>query len=325
MKFRRSTTAALCVIATACAIMFFWQRTDDGVTPYTAHTKAVTTRTFEPANTITVDSQHSARSEKPQSAFSASLRGTQRDGQLHVDENGELIIERGVRDLFDYYLTTLGEHDLDAIRQQLLALFERELPATAALQATQLLDAYLQYRERSGGLQQQYPALNDSNVATVVADYFAQRDALRHQLFEPDVVEAFFSADKTDEQEALPKLRQFASKAAPANTAGDTENRDSYSQYRTAMHTAKAADRDTLRMQLFGREATDRLAALDQHRSDWSTRVANYREQKQQLLTASAQAGIDPSTQLQQLQQSQFSEREILRVRTLDKFEQLAQ
>jgi len=323
MQIRRSAAVVLCVIATACAIMLFWQRTDDGVTPYTAHTKAVATQTFDPASSITIDSQHSATSEKPQSAFAASLRGTQRDGQLHADENGNLIIEHGIRDLFDYYLTTLGEHDMDTIRQQLLALFNHELPATAALQATQLLDAYLQYRVRSGDLQQQYPALNDSNIATVVTDYFAQRDALRHELFEPDTVDAFFSADKASEQEALPKLQQLTNEKTP--TATDAENQERYSQYRTAIHTAKTTGRDELRMQLFGRDATDRLIALDQRRSDWSSRVASYREQKRQLLATLAQAGIDPSTQLQQLQQSQFNKHEILRVQALDKFVQIAQ
>lgn len=268
-----------------------------------------------------------AHSKQENPSFAASLRGTERDGKLRIDKNGNLIIERGIRDLFDYYLTTLGENDLTAIRKQLTQLFDGELPPAAALQANELLDAYLQYRELSGDLQQQYPALDENNAFTSIADYFAQRDALRNQLFEPDAANAFFSADQADERDALPKLRQLMGETPDHAMADRVDAQDSYATYRATMRAAKntdmtTPDQDALRMRLFGREATDRLAALDLRRSDWNARLSSYREQKQQLLATATEAGIDPSDQLTQLQQSQFSEREILRVRALDEFAQ---
>jgi lipase chaperone LimK len=270
---------------------------------------------------------NSATSPKAPRTFAASLRGTQRDGRLQTDENGNLVVERGIRDLFDYHLTTLGEHGIDTIRKHLLDLFQHELPEAAARQAAQLLDAYLQYRERSGELQQQYPALNENNAFTTISDYFAQRENLRHELFTPEAVDAFFSADQAGEREALPKLQRLAGEIAPA-TLDTAQARNSYAQYRqarrAASETGNPADDDALRTQLFGHEASTRLAALDLRRSDWRTRLNSYREQKQQLMVVAAQAGIDPARLLQQLRQSQFSEREILRVRALDKLEQIA-
>lgn len=275
----------------------------------------------------TAATPHSSDSSpKAPRTFAASLRDTQRDGSLQVDENGNLVVDRGIRDLFDYHLTTLGEHGIDAIRKHLLKLFQHELPLAAARQAAQLLDAYLQYRERSGELQRQYPALDESNAFSTISDYFAQRENLRHQLFAQEAVDAFFAADQASEREALPKLQRLAGEIAPV-ALESTEIQNNYARYRQAMRsgeTVNPADNDALRTELFGHEASTRLAALDQRRSDWRSRLASYREQKQQLLVAAAQAGLDPSRLLQQLRQSQFNEREILRVRALDKLEQIA-
>lgn len=326
MQARRWAMLAALVAAIACDVILFGD-----ADPIRAIASAASDiqRARQPDASVIAGASDTQATGMHTTRFAASLRGTARDGQLRVDDNGDLIVERGIRDLFDYYLTTLGEHDEDGIRRQLLAVIDAELPAKAAVQAARLLDAYLQYRELSGELQQQYDALDENNAFTVVADYFAQRDALRHELFPPDAVDAFFAADQAGERDALPRLQQLVD-----GTTGDdttitvaSEEHDSYARYRAAMRAgaesaATAVDHDALRMQLFGREAADRLAALDQRRHDWNTRLASYREQKRQLLTAALPAGVDPSAQLLQLQQAQFSEREILRVRALDGLEQ---
>jgi lipase chaperone LimK len=328
-SLRQSATAGIGIVATVCTIALLWsQLHTEEITRPTSRPLLATAFASDAAISTALSQKSIAASRNQQPVFASSLRGTTRDGQLRVDERGDLVVERGIRDLFDYYLTTLGEHGIDAIRSQLQVIFTRDLPVTAAQQATRLLDAYLRYRELSGELQQQYPALDENNAFSVISDYFSQRDNLRHQLFEPDAVEAFFAAEQTDEGLALPKLRQLTGESATA-TDNATESPNNYSQYRETMRTAvetdnHTADTDALRTQLFGREAAERMAALDQRRQDWRTRLASYREQKQQLLVAAAQAGIDPSHQLQQLRQSQFTEREILRVRALDKLEQIA-
>jgi lipase chaperone LimK len=324
-SLRQSATVGIGIVATVCTIALLWSQvhTED-MTHSTSRPLLATAFASEAAISTALSQKSTAARINQQSVFAPSLRGTARDGQLRADEHGDLVVERGIRDLFDYYLTTLGERGIDAIRSQLQVIFTRDLPVTAAQQATRLLDAYLRYRELSGELQQHYPALNENNAFSVISDYFAQRDNLRHQLFEPDAVEAFFAAEQTQEDSALPKLQQLTgdSTITADNTA---ETSDNYAQYRETMRTGgNTADYDGLRTQLFGQEAAGRLAALDQRREDWRARLASYREQKQQLLVAAAQAGIDPSQQLQHLRQSQFSEREILRVRALDKLEQIS-
>lgn len=322
---RRYAVTGLSTVAAILTTLFFLQREGVDSAAQPVQNRILIPAASKPGSTPDAAPIHVSISKKPQPEFAASLRGTGRDGKLRADSNGDLVIERGIRDLFDYYLTTLGENDLAAIRQQLKELCSRELPPAAALQAMQLLDAYLQYRELSGELQQQYPVLDENNAFAVIADYFAQRDALRNQLFEPQASDAFFTADRTAEQAAMPKLQRLTGGMTSASdTATDqAEGQDSYTTYRAAAREAKdagrpMADEDAVRTQLFGREAADRLASLDLRRNDWNARLTSYREQKQQLLEAATQAGIDPSLQLQQLQQSQFNEREILRVRALD-------
>jgi lipase chaperone LimK len=261
------------------------------------------------------------------SAFAPSLRDTQRDGNLRSDADGNLVMERGIRDLFDYYLTTLGEKNLKTIHGQLQSIFAQELPMPAAEQAAQLLDAYLNYRKQSGDLQNAYPTPTDDNAAAIISDYFSARDALRSKLFAPQAVDAFFAADIANEKSAQQTLQQLADQHAglPVNDSGSVTN--AHSQYYAATHaptpsTRTAAENDALREQIFGGEAAERLAALDQQRSDWATRVNSYRTQKQQLLNAADRAGIDPTAQLEDLQHSQFDAREIVRIRALDRVQQ---
>lgn len=331
---RQSVMVAVCITAAALLLNATHnQRHPDGThrmksVAWTPANAAFTTTTNK-SGEVNRPSETQTAAKKLPTAFAPSLRGTQRDGSLRTDENGNLIIERGIRDLFDYHLTTLGEHDLQAIRQQLRSIFVRELPAQAAHQATLLLDAYLLYRDQSGALQDGYPALNEHNAAAVITDYFSQRSALRQRLFTADAADAFFSADTGNEQTALQTLQRLSD--PKTDMPGDEPEKSaenpythSYTKYREAVRSApkETLAQDTLRNELFGREAADRLASLDQQRNDWNTRLANYRQQKQQLQTAATHAGIDSSAQLQQLQQSHFNEREILRVRALDRLQQ---
>src|SRR5690606_16991165 len=73
----------------------------------------------------------------------ASLQGTDVDGELLVDAQGNLVASIGVRRVFDYFLSTLGEEDLDTIKARIAAHLVEKLPPEAARQAWRLLNNYL--------------------------------------------------------------------------------------------------------------------------------------------------------------------------------------
>ncbi|MFS8070389.1 MAG: lipase secretion chaperone, partial [Byssovorax sp.] len=77
----------------------------------------------------------------------ASLRGTDEDGALRVDENGNLVVGPEILAFFDYHLSATGEQSAAAIRARILARIRQSLPERAAGQAATLLDRYLAYRE----------------------------------------------------------------------------------------------------------------------------------------------------------------------------------
>ncbi|MDX1561004.1 MAG: lipase chaperone, partial [Marinobacter sp.] len=81
--------------------------------------------------------------------FAASLSGTEIDGALTADGNGELVINLEVRDFFDYFLSTVGEVSPETAIQQIEAMARNHLPEPASTQALALLDEYLAYKQAS--------------------------------------------------------------------------------------------------------------------------------------------------------------------------------
>jgi len=330
--FHRTPTLTVATIVFIAAATWLWIAKSTN-TVLLAHTQATHTQAtvagFFP-NVMTAKTLVAAVTPAAaQHAIAASLRGTLRDGRLRVDSSGHLIIERGLRDLFDYYLTTLGESDLGVIREQLLQVFHKELPQAAAVQAAQLLEAYLDYRQKTGALEQQYPDLNESNVADVVTEYFSARERLRQEIFDDETINAFFAADMANEQAALPVLEHMQShNTTVAMNPNSSREGDGFAKYRDALRSSTEAGgmnapaRDTLRTELFGRDAAQRFVTLDQKRSDWAARVTQYRTEKKQLLSAEGLASSDIEVMLRQMQEAEFSATEILRIRALDRLEE---
>jgi hypothetical protein len=75
-----------------------------------------------------------------------SLQGTEVDGELEVDANGHLKITNGVRHVFDYFLSAIGEEPLETILARIRAYIRHKLPNMAAGEAEQLLDNYIAYK-----------------------------------------------------------------------------------------------------------------------------------------------------------------------------------
>src|SRR5690554_7854100 len=78
-----------------------------------------------------------------------SLAGTDIDGALQADENGQLIVNLEVRDFFDYFLSTVGEVSPETAIGQIQQMARQHLPESAAQQALALLDQYLDYKQAS--------------------------------------------------------------------------------------------------------------------------------------------------------------------------------
>ncbi|MDO3721050.1 lipase secretion chaperone [Marinobacter sp. chi1] len=132
--------------------------------------------------------------------FATSLEGTEIDGALKADHNGELIVDLETRDFFDYFMSTVGEVPPEVALEQVRALAYNNLPESAARQAMAILDQYLHFKEQAV-LMQQRP-LDPSRQSDpayqreMLQQAFAELRQLRQSIFSPDVRQAFFGLEE---------------------------------------------------------------------------------------------------------------------------------
>ena len=132
--------------------------------------------------------------------FASSLAGTSIDGALRANANGDLIIDLGTRDFFDYFLNPVGEVPPEVALDRIRQLAENHLPPAAAKQAMAILAQYLEYKQRAVMLQstpldparQQDPAYQQA----MLRQAFTDLQQLRQTLFSADAHQAFFGLEE---------------------------------------------------------------------------------------------------------------------------------
>lgn len=257
-------------------------------------------------------------------AIAPSLRGSEVDAEFHFDQNGQLVNDLALRHYFDYFLSTIGELSLEEIRQALAEdLFQRLEPAQAD-QAIRVLERYLEY----------LAAAQELSTGGDVAARFAQLVDLRRRVLGDDLADGFFAQEETytrtvlREQEIIqnnqlsleqrqqeleqlhrdlpPELRQSREEAIAHHLV--LEQQQQFEQLQL-----DPAQRHAERAALFGEEAAQRLAQLDQQRQQWQQRLDTYQQQRNALL-----AQGESEEQIAALRQQLFDEAEQRRVLALE-------
>ncbi len=263
----------------------------------------------------------------------ASWRGTVPDGALREDERGNLIVSEEVRRRFDYFLSALGEEELNVLRGRVAAHLQAALSDTAARQAWDLFERYIGYRSALRDLEE-----HDGSVAGM-RQSLEERRALRNQWFSAITREAFFGfrdryaafalerrelledeqldpAEKKARLQALEaglpeEMREMVrASRRPAEVAGEVR--------RLREEGASEARIYQYREQQLGAEAAERLGELDRRREAWRRRYQAYQEQRR-AIEDSGLAEEDRRDAVQRLRESLFDEAEQRRVRALDR------
>jgi lipase chaperone LimK len=269
-----------------------------------------------------------------------SLAGTEVDGGAQVDANGHLRPDRGLRNLFDYFLSLVGEEPLARVRARIVAYLQAHLPVAAAAEGVNLLDRYLAYQSQRGQLGRGSGggAAQEVNQDTL-AQRLAQLKSLRQAHFSVPEREAFFGDEEAYDQYTLQKmavmqdaslsavdkaqrLRQLVD-ALPAEMRESLTAVDRYEDLHAVAadwraHGGSPEALRAARVQLVGEEATARLEALDLQRAQWAQRVQAYQAQKARLMSDASLSTQQRDQALQQLQASSFNEQERLRLAALD-------
>ena len=168
--------------------------------------------TAAPADSVTQTDDSLARTPTSlgDTPFAPSLAGTDIDGALKADANGNLVLDLGTRDFFDYFLSTVGEVSPETALGQIEHMARNHLPEPAASQALALLDDYLAYKQAALSVMQseldpsraQDPAYQLNALGNALADL----KALRQSTFSGPAHEAFFGLEEAYSEYTLASL-----------------------------------------------------------------------------------------------------------------------
>lgn len=262
----------------------------------------------------------------------ASLSGTSvPSGWQRVDATGALIPTPQLRQLFEYYLSALGEESMP----QLVARIEQalsQLQEPARSQALETLGAYLDYKLAVADLEMAYSSADPADMERRMREIHA----LRRTWFDADTVGAFFANEEAVDEFQVAQRRilsndalnpeQRAAALAEAESALPESVRTArkqtrrFSEYEEVQQTL-ADDPQALnawREDTFGAEAAGRLAELEQKQQDWNRRWQAYSSARDELLASSGLAGPEVEAALERLRNSHFNGAERIRAKALD-------
>ncbi|XXX81775.1 lipase secretion chaperone [Sorangium sp. So ce134] len=230
-----------------------------------------------------------AAAAAPRQAAPPSLRGTDVDGAVLVDANGDLIVGPELLALFDYFLSATGEEPAAAIKARIAAAIRERAAGRAAEQAIALLDRYLGYREAAGAARAAQAAEPEERLAAlreirrehfgdeVAARLFGDEEREGEAAIEASriLADATLSPEERDArlaevEAALPERLREAREAAVRPLVQQAEEQ--------ALRAAGASDEElhAHRVATVGPEAADRLSELDRQRSDWRRRLDEF-------------------------------------------------
>ena len=319
--------------AVCVGVMLYLQPVDSPVTATSANAPTKpTAATTKPAPTQTAPAPNVVAALPATLApLPPSFKGTEVDGRFQVDGAGNLLITEDIRHIFDYFLASFGEEPLADSVKRLRAYITSQLPQPAQEQAQALLSQYLDYKRELVLLERDLPQMAD-------LDALRRREtavqSLRARLFTAEAHQAFFGGEEAYNQFTLQRLAiQHDDKldAAAKGRAMDqlrtglpAELQESVlPQLQSELHEqteqlraqgGSAEQVRALRQQLVGAEATNRLEALDQQRSQWKQRVATFAAAKAQIDGQNGLSDGDKQAAIQRLAEEQFNETERLRL-----------
>ena len=290
-------------LAAACAVLLAWWVRPDG-----AHSEAAAAR------------------QASRGGFAPSLIGTRPDGAA-AETGGKLVVDEQLRQLFDYYLATLGERDLATIRTELQSQLKRALGGGALAQAMGLFDRYVAYKRSLAG--------KEAAAATDVSRRLAMVQAARRQYFSQAELDGLFGdEDRYDDFTA----RRLAIEANPALSAADKQRLVAQleSQLPPALRAAREepvkhlalADAEArlrqgggdeqqlyqLRSGMVGQAAADRLGELDREQAGWQKRLDDFKRERAMILGNGGLSEQQRQQAVAQLQSQRFSPQEALRL-----------
>ena len=240
----------------------------------------------------------------PEKLKNTSLKGTTIDGLYPVDEQGNLLLSKDIKNRFEYFLSTMGEFPLEQVLDMIKEDIALNLVSPAKEQALKLFDDYVAYKYALSELEASLSAPEDyeiNDIERMRAQLQQMRDVRRNYL-DVEAVDAFFGFDEMYDDFMLARLeiqnnRQLTDEEKAAQLSGleqglpqdvqdmrnETQRVSQVFQLTQEIKESGGTAEDVYKIneQEFGQEAAQRLQLLDQQRDEWQSRVNIYISQKQ--------------------------------------------
>ena len=271
---------------------------------------------------------------KPVLPQPASLQGSSHGVRL-LSLGGELVLTPGLRDLFDYYLSTLGELSLPDIRLLVERALAQQLASAPLVQALQIYDNYVRYREALQSFDDEYAADREASKAQQLMQLQQRQQALillQDQMLGAEVAQVLFAQDRQLDDYTLEKARLLQADISAEQRAQALANLQASLPAEVVEHQQRNVRQSRLmaigeaqltpteryqrRADVAGEAVAQRLAQLDAEQLHWQQRL----DEAALALAEMQQAGLsgnDYQQAFDQLLQQQFSADERLRARVL--------
>jgi len=237
-------------------------------------------------------------------AVPPSLAGTTPGGAAHATADDALVLDPSLIRLFDYWLTTVGEQPMAAIRAQVEHDLDGRLGPRAARQAKDLFARYVRFKE---ALTTQRPARPVGRSVDILREGLRRMQALRASYFSEAESRALFGPQDAEATAALARMAveqdpslaaaQRQQRLAELDAQQPASVREAREASMAVVHLEEAAQRiraaggsedDVYRMRAAAtsREAANRLAEVDREDVAWKARIADYRSQRGAVLAS---------------------------------------
>lgn len=331
---------AVAAVLMAASVAMLWMSHESGTFTSSASTEPVAPLLTDSAAHIAGGTSATTQFVTGLEGLPASLRGTEAPS-VTVDDQGRLIINRDLRNVFDYFLTTIGEEPVDTIIARIRAYLRNILKGKpAADQADQILTSYINYKRALLSLP---PSPAQENRKTMDLDAYQrqldQTAQLRRQYLSAEVIQAFFGEEDAYDQYTLARLRLMQdaglSQAARDQQIASLEQQLPASiqehlkqarqlkglqdiQESCSKRNCSASELHDERVAMVGAEATTRLEKLDQDTASWDARISSWLNQRASILGNTALSESDRQQQVATARNALFSSAELVQVKNLE-------
>lgn len=250
-----------------------------------------------------------------------------------MDSNGNLIPTPSLRQLFEYYLSAMGEES----PQLLVARIEKELGRLgepARSEALNILGNYLDYKLALGDLEASY-SRGPGGGLRETERRMQEIQGLRRTWLDADTADAFFAREEAVDRFQL-ELRRIAgddtlTEEQRAQALSDAERALPAPLRRAREDTRRFAEYEQVRQDLadnpealkawredaFGSEMSQQLAKVEARQKAWEQRWQAYRAERQALERAGL-AGPEREAAIDALRDRYFTGPERVRAKALD-------